>query len=979
MNIRKFIACCLVVIAIFSVTSMFVYADDSLDDVSLPTNTPYPQISLFSSRAISEDAVKESTEIYNNFLSADPELFYLTEAGIKDLSFWGSPTDEEFLYLKAKAAEITAGCESKSDKIYAVMKYMAQNICYDYDYLYQGKDVQEVNLDPYDVLRNESTICEGYARTTATLLQLSGVPCVFVDSPEHKWNMAYNGERWVLFDTTWIASGILEYGVLNKSDDLRLEWYDFSIEEANANINHLVELLPLTIFRGELTSFPQYTAKSDIEIPASVQYVATPLWDSSFPEEINTLTIPESVENIDEYCFYFSDIERIYYEGTKQEFGNIVIGKYNNGITKCTNIIYADNAAKPYIITQPANLITGVGETVSVSLTADCDNDNITYQWYKNDILSNAGGTLIKGAVSPEYTFVPSAEGKYYFYAEVISKDASVSGQREVRTASIPVFVEVFKETPAEIEQIGMSARYIKFEKSDEAYIEGSGEVLGAIYDDSKTIYISKDITHIPSLNNWNDLRQIIVEPGSKNFYIDEYGALIDKIRHRIVKFPFNSTGIDKYVMPDDVVSVAPYAFSMAKVKEITLSSGLEVIGECAFYNAYSIRKCFIPASVRQIANGAFLYTYSLSDIYFFGDVPEIGREAFGDDPSDLPTIHYIEGTDWYGPIWEDEHGNTYNAVAFDPDIIFSSSACGDSATWEVNNGVLRVSGKGDMWDCQYNGGFPWSAQSETITEIVVDDGITRIGDYCFGGLLNVSKVSLPDSLKSIGAYAFYNYCSLIRIDIPKNVDEIGYMAFAYSYSIESAYFYGDAPTKTDNTIFVGAPKDFTVYYINGKSGWKTPTWNGYKTSQFTSVSDEKVYITGSIKSYGESNEVTTVKLLKDGKEVDSVTVIGNNGTYTLSAPKGKYILEIRKANHAVCKYDITVDGDDVTQDAEMYLSGDANHDGKSDTNDVVAILRYVVGYAATNFYSEIADINEDGTVDTNDAVSILRKVVGYN
>ena len=57
---------------------------------------------------------------------------------------------------------------------------------------------------------------------------------------------------------------------------------------------------------------------------------------------------------------------------------------------------------------------------------------------------------------------------------------------------------------------------------------------------------------------------------------------------------------------------------------------------------------------------------------------------------------------------------------------------------------------------------------------------------------------------------------------------------------------------------------------------------------------------------------------------------------------------------------------------------GDANNDGKVDTNDATAILLYVVNkYTMTDEQLMAADVNGDHTVNTNDAVAILLQIGG--
>ena len=58
--------------------------------------------------------------------------------------------------------------------------------------------------------------------------------------------------------------------------------------------------------------------------------------------------------------------------------------------------------------------------------------------------------------------------------------------------------------------------------------------------------------------------------------------------------------------------------------------------------------------------------------------------------------------------------------------------------------------------------------------------------------------------------------------------------------------------------------------------------------------------------------------------------------------------------------------------------NGDVNLDGKIDSSDAVAILRYVAGYTDEYFVVEYGDYNNDGQVNSSDSVAILHHLAGY-
>lgn len=122
-----------------------------------------------------------------------------------------------------------------------------------------------------------------------------------------------------------------------------------------------------------------------------------------------------------------------------------------------------------------------------------------------------------------------------------------------------------------------------------------------------------------------------------------------------------------------------------------------------------------------------------------------------------------------------------------------SSGQCGDNVYWTLDSeGTLTISGEGDMWDysCYSMTGnsdyeLPpyihldeWGDVVETITNIVIEDGVTSIGSCAFYGCCRINNVEIPKSVTSIGDYAFYTCFGIKNADIPNNVTYIGNNAF---------------------------------------------------------------------------------------------------------------------------------------------------------------------------------------------------------
>ena len=113
-----------------------------------------------------------------------------------------------------------------------------------------------------------------------------------------------------------------------------------------------------------------------------------------------------------------------------------------------------------------------------------------------------------------------------------------------------------------------------------------------------------------------------------------------------------------------------------------------------------------------------------------------------------------------------------------------SSGTCGDKLTWSLSDdGTLTISGTGKMKDYGDNYGMsvaPWYVGSSQVKTVIIEDGVTSIGDRAFDGCTKLTRVVIPDSVTSIGYSSFRGCYSLPSVAIPDSVTSIGDSAFAY-------------------------------------------------------------------------------------------------------------------------------------------------------------------------------------------------------
>ncbi|MCI7369070.1 MAG: leucine-rich repeat protein [Firmicutes bacterium] len=138
------------------------------------------------------------------------------------------------------------------------------------------------------------------------------------------------------------------------------------------------------------------------------------------------------------------------------------------------------------------------------------------------------------------------------------------------------------------------------------------------------------------------------------------------------------------------------------------------------------------------------------------------------------------------------------------------SGTCGDNLTWTLQDGVLNISGTGDMEDYlthRFDGKeittAPWREYYDTIKSVVIEAGVTSIGNWAFSWCSSLTSVTIPESVTSIGMSAFNCCNSLTGVTIPDGVTSIGSYAFNSCSNLSSAII-PDSVTSIGNSAFSG-------------------------------------------------------------------------------------------------------------------------------------------------------------------------------
>ena len=193
------------------------------------------------------------------------------------------------------------------------------------------------------------------------------------------------------------------------------------------------------------------------------------------------------------------------------------------------------------------------------------------------------------------------------------------------------------------------------------------------------------------------------------------------------------------------------------------------------------------------------------------------------------------------------------------------SGTCGDNVTWtyEEATQTLTISGSGAMYD--YNLFTPWRNYTSNIIKVVIEDGVTSIGNCAFYYCSFITSITIPNNITSIGVKAFEKCSSLTSINIPNGVTIIGSEAF-YNCTGLTSLTIPNGVTSIGGNAFTNCLGLTSIVIPNGVTSIGNGTFQNCKgltsiiiPNSVTSIGDKAFYGCTSLKTITIPNGVTSI------------------------------------------------------------------------------------------------------------------------
>lgn len=167
------------------------------------------------------------------------------------------------------------------------------------------------------------------------------------------------------------------------------------------------------------------------------------------------------------------------------------------------------------------------------------------------------------------------------------------------------------------------------------------------------------------------------------------------------------------------------------------------------------------------------------------------------------------------------------------------SGSCGDDVTYNYveSTKTLTISGTGAMSNFEYNtsnksSNEPWQSYKYDIRHVVIENGVTTIGNYFLRECTELVSLTIPSSVTYVGLHAFNGCTGLTKVMIDGSGDiKFDSNSFRNCNSIRcyvpqgtlsgflkivKSYFYAIYETNGEEVVtetFQKVPNDFTTYY----------------------------------------------------------------------------------------------------------------------------------------------------------------------
>ena len=365
--------------------------------------------------------------------------------------------------------------------------------------------------------------------------------------------------------------------------------------------------------------------------------------------------------------------------------------------------------------------------------------------------------TLSKSSNSAEHTY--SAAGDYVITFEVLTGTMTISGSSSLGSTL------VYSGQSSSAESMG-AINYIRKIELGENIVLGS--------------YVFKYTRNMESIS---------IPEGIQSFPASSFSAAL------------NLKGI---VLPREAVQLDTFMFyECLSLRYISIPPTLASIPESFVSGCIGLSRVSFPDSVTLIYENAFKGCISLEGVELPSYITGLGKNAFNGVmglKKNLVLPQSVTTVSNYALAETNIETLVINSAITAGPYAFSSnkrlrSVKFNAGFTELKNNVfsscdlleeLEISGSGE----EIQNSFVY--KDSVLTEVILPDTITKIGEDAFGLCMSLKEIDIPSSVTEIGPYAFYSCHGIRQLSIPEGVTRIESYSYNTMKALTEIEFLGD-------------------------------------------------------------------------------------------------------------------------------------------------------------------------------------------
>ncbi len=249
-----------------------------------------------------------------------------------------------------------------------------------------------------------------------------------------------------------------------------------------------------------------------------------------------------------------------------------------------------------------------------------------------------------------------------------------------------------------------------------------------------------------------------------------------------------NITNLEQLSFPETLTEIGYANFGGSKLTEISFPRSLSKIGDYCFTNCLNIETLDIPGAIVEIGSGSFSGLSNLREVTFHDGLESIADLAFNRCP--LLTQLILPST--LKNMQYSFQGSTLEHLEMGGDgALFKTSGSTYINNISAKNTVIRggtieneaFHGNSTIENLTLSGSVKWNGNRQFIScsklsNVSLENGITRIPAYCFSSCSKITEIAVPASVTSIEESAFSD-TSLKNLEIANGVKFIWKLAFS--------------------------------------------------------------------------------------------------------------------------------------------------------------------------------------------------------